>query len=111
IPHIFGLAVERDNGDPVRCTAHHVAEHRSGVAKILEVTRSGPSGLHQDNDGQWLALHFFDGNLLLYAVVGEAEVSGLESIDEVAGRGPHQRGDNDQRRGRSDCRWWSWRHG
>ena len=53
------------------------------------------ASLHEDDDGQRLALDFFDRDFLFDTVVCKAEISGFETVDEVARCGTDQRGDNE----------------
>ena len=59
---------------------------------------AAPPVLQKDDDGEGLAVGFFEGDLLLDAVVGEGEIGGLEIRDDLAGALPDECWDHDQGR-------------
>lgn len=92
-----GRAVKADDGDLVIDVADEVGEHRAKVLVLLEMAGAGASGFDDDDHGQRLVAGvLLQTEWLLDTVVGENEVFGLEGVDELAGFGAHQGGDDDE---------------
>ena len=92
-----GRAVEADYGDLVLDVADQVVEQGAEVAVLFEVRGAGTAGFDDDDESQRLVAGvLLEMQWLLDAVVGEDEVVGFEGVDELAGLGADERGDDDE---------------
>ncbi len=93
-----GRAVETDDGDLVGNVSDHGIEKRTQIAILLEPRRSVPAGLDDNNQSERLTVGvLLQGKFLRDAIVGEAEVAGLQREDHLPGLCLDQRGHQHQR--------------
>ena len=86
--------VEGNNGDLVRHAANDGVNHRSEIVVVLQLAAAEAAGFDGDDQGHGLASVIgVQGELLLNAVVGDAEIRGDEIEDQRAVPGADERRD------------------
>lgn len=97
------LAIEGDDGNFVLDVADDGFEHgrkrRSDGGEFVELAGSCAADLDEDYEGEGFAVRvLFKAEFLWDAVVGESEVAGVESEDEIAGFVADECGNEDESR-------------
>jgi hypothetical protein len=89
-------AVESYDGNFVFNVADEIVEHGAEVLILLETTGAGAPGLHDNDECERLVAGvLLEMERLLDTVVGEDEVFGLQSVDELARLRADECGDDD----------------
>ncbi len=94
-PLVLGLAVKGDEREAAGGACREAVEQRGEAGVVGELAGAGGASLHEDQDGEGLlVVGLFEGDALGDAVVEEGEVGGAEGVDEVAGGGGDEGGDD-----------------
>ena len=92
-----GRTVEADHGDLMRDVADQVPDQRAEMAVAVEFAHASAAGFNRDHKRQRLiAGVLIQRELLLDAVIGDAEVIGLQREDELSIGASHQCRNNNQ---------------
>jgi hypothetical protein len=96
-PLFLGLAVEGNECELPRRAAGDVVEHGGELGVAGKLADSGSADLEQDDDGNGLALGFFNRDALLDSIVEELEVLGGKGVEKIAVGRADERGDDYER--------------
>ncbi len=96
-PKIFGSAVEGEDGKAARGGSGERTQKKREMAEEGELARCSAACLHEDNEGEGLALRIgFEREFLQHGVVREPEIGGSQAGDEFSGRSAHGSWDQDE---------------